>query len=48
MITTHTANWRLSDVPMTCGHTLSVRDGASSTWCPWCARTVHSTYALAA
>ncbi|WP_157754759.1 hypothetical protein [Nigerium massiliense] len=37
---THTADWRLDDVTMSCGHTMSVRRGTTWAFCPWCAQTV--------
>lgn len=37
----HTAHWRLTATPLTCGHTLSVRAGETQAYCSWCAETVH-------
>ncbi|WP_232547936.1 hypothetical protein [Propioniciclava soli] len=36
---TNTAHWRLTETPLTCGHTLAVRTGETFAWCSWCAAT---------
>ena len=38
-MTNHTAQWRLDQAELSCGHTLSVRRGEASAFCPWCARS---------
>lgn len=36
----HTALWRLSEAALSCGHTMSVRTGETSTYCSWCTASV--------
>ncbi|HHU39020.1 MAG TPA: hypothetical protein GXZ45_07065 [Propionibacterium sp.] len=35
-----TARWRVDEAPLSCGHTMSVRQGEASTYCSWCAASV--------
>ncbi|MBB1502846.1 hypothetical protein H5397_15695 [Propioniciclava sp. MC1683] len=37
---TPTARWRLSEAPLSCGHTLAVRNGEGFAYCSWCAESV--------
>lgn len=37
---TPTARWDVDLVHLSCGHTMSVRQGEASTYCSWCAESV--------
>lgn len=35
----HTAQWRMQQAHLVCGHTMTVRTGETLTFCSWCAET---------